>query len=62
MKKIDKDYWKYKEYDIYLLEHPKLYGKYEIYKNEVFVLRVNTLLDAKSLIDTRVNFLKKPFY
>lgn len=62
MKKVDEDYWKHKGYDVYLLEHPKLYNKYEVYKNDVFIQRVISLSEAKSLINTRVDFLKKPFY
>jgi hypothetical protein len=62
MKKLDEDYWTYKGYDIYLLEHPKLYGKYEIYRNDEFIQRVITLSEAKVFINARVDFLKNPFY
>ena len=57
MKKIDNDFWKYKGYDIYLLEHPKLYGKYEIYKNDVFIKRVVSLSEVKLLINVKFDFL-----
>jgi hypothetical protein len=58
MKKIDEDYWTYKGYDVYLLEHPKLYGKYEIYRDDEFIQRVITLAEAKVLINIRVDLLK----
>lgn len=50
---IDNDYWTYKGYDVYLLEHPKLSGKYEICMNDVFIERVNTLKDCKIVINIR---------
>jgi hypothetical protein len=58
MKKINQDYWVHKGYDIYILEHTKLYGKYQIHRNEVFITRTLTIKQAKELIDLRVNFLK----
>jgi hypothetical protein len=59
MKKIDKDYWTHKGYDIYLLEHEKLYGKYEVYRNDEFRGRYPTFSVCKKIIDSQVEFLKK---
>jgi hypothetical protein len=50
MKNIGEGYWNYKGYDIYLAEHPKLIGKYEIYSGCNFIKRVYTLKEAKQII------------
>lgn len=51
MKKIDFDTYSYKGYEIMLYSHPKLYGKYEIYKGDKFICRALTLSDAKIKIN-----------
>lgn len=53
--KIGDGYWNYKSHDIYLAEHPKLIGKYEIYKGCDFVKRSYTLKEAKEIIDSQIN-------
>jgi hypothetical protein len=50
MRKIGNGYWNYKGFDIYLAVHPKLPGKYEIYKGCDFVKRASTLKDCKQII------------
>jgi hypothetical protein len=50
MKKIGKDYWVYRGYDVYLSIHPKLQGKYEIYKGCDFISRSTTLKECKKII------------
>jgi hypothetical protein len=51
MKKIEINYYKFKEYDIYEAIHPMLYGKYEIYKNEIFISRALNLKNVKKIIN-----------
>lgn len=51
MKKIGEGYWNYNGYDVYLAEHPKLSGKYEIYKGCDFISRAATLKEAKKIIN-----------
>jgi hypothetical protein len=49
--KIDKDFYRCgQDYYIYLIEHPKLIGKYEIYKNDTFIERAINLSHAKEII------------
>ena len=56
MRYVDFEQWQHKKYDIFLYgEHPKLYGKYEIYKDECFIERAATLKEAKEIIDERCN-------
>jgi hypothetical protein len=43
----------YKGHDIYLAEHPKLFGKYEIYKGDQFVSRALSIQDAKDRINKK---------
>lgn len=50
MIKIDSEYYTYLGYDIYLAIHPKLIGKYEIYKDEKFIKRGYSLKDCKQII------------
>ena len=50
MKKIGEDYWNYNGCDVYLAEHPKLQGKYEIYKGCDFIQRAYSLIEAKEVI------------
>jgi hypothetical protein len=50
MRKIGDEYWNYKGFDIYLAIHPKLPGKYEIYKGCDFVKRASTVKDCKQII------------
>jgi len=51
MKKIGDDYWNHDGCDIYLMgEHPRLYGKYEIFKGCDFIARAMTLGEAKKII------------
>ena len=52
MKKISEDYYNYFGYDIYKREHPKLFGKYEIYKGCDFIKRVINLNEAKKTIQS----------
>jgi len=59
MKAINFKIWYYKGYFIQEAEHPLLYGKYEIYKDDeltTFVKRVQTIFEAKKII-TDKNFL-----
>jgi hypothetical protein len=58
MKRVDVDHFNHEGYDIYKLEHPKLYGKWEIYRNDEFIIRVLDLKEAKTLIDARVEIIK----
>jgi hypothetical protein len=54
--KIDKDFYRCgQDYYIYLIEQPKLIGKYEIYKNETFIERAINLSHAKEIIKTICN-------
>jgi hypothetical protein len=50
MKNIGEGYWNYNGCDVYLAEHPKLQGKYEIYKGCDFVSRAYNLKEAKQII------------
>ena len=50
MKKIGDGYWHYNGCDVYLAEHPKLSGKYEIYKGCDFIQRSYSLKEAKHVI------------
>jgi hypothetical protein len=51
MKKIGDDYWTYRGCDVFLMgEHPKLYGKYEIFRGDDFIARAETLKQAKIII------------
>lgn len=50
MKNIGDGNWNYNGCDVYLAEHPKLQGKYEIYKGCDFIQRAYTLNDAKQII------------
>lgn len=54
MKKIGEGYYNHKGYDIYLAEHPKLCGKYEIYKGCDFISRAANLREAKLIIKTKL--------
>lgn len=51
MKKIGPGFWNYKGYDIYLLDDIKSIEKYEIYKCCDFIQIVQTLKEAKQIID-----------
>ena len=53
MKKIAEDCYNLKGFDIYKAIHPKLYGKYEIYKGCDFISRALNLNDAKQIINLR---------
>jgi hypothetical protein len=53
MKNIGEGYWTYNGCDVYLAEHPKLQGKYEIYKGCDFIVRAYTLAEAKQKIIDR---------
>lgn len=46
--------YNYKGFDIYLAEHPKLYGKYEIYKHDLFICRAANIKEAKNIINTHI--------
>ena len=50
MKNIGDGYWDYNGCDVYLTEHPKLKGKYEIYKGCDFISRAYNLKEAKQII------------
>lgn len=50
MKQIEINHYTYLGYDIYLAVHPKLIGKYEIYKGENFIKRGYSLKDCKQII------------
>lgn len=50
MKNISSSQWHYGGYDIYLFQHPALFGKYEVYLNEDFIQRVCNLKEAKDII------------
>ena len=50
MKNIGDGYWAYNGCDVYLAEHPKLLGKYEIYKGCDFIQRAYSLKEAKQII------------
>lgn len=50
IKNIGEGYWNYNGCDIYLAEHPKLSGKYEIYKGCDFIQRAYSLKEAKQII------------
>lgn len=50
MKTIGDGYWNYNGCDVYLAEHPKLIGKYEIYKGFDFIKRAHTLKEVKQII------------
>ncbi len=50
MKNIGDGYWKYNGCDVYLAEHPKLQGKYELYKGCDFISRAYSLKEAKQII------------
>jgi len=54
MKKIGDGYYIYKNYDIYLAVHPKLYGKYEIYKGCDFIKRTSTIEETKKYINNLI--------
>ena len=54
MKKDEDGNWIYKNFTVYLAEHPKLKGKYEIYKGEDFVSRAYNLSDAKGMINNAI--------
>lgn len=51
MRSIDIRHWNHKGFDIYEAIHPKLIGKYEVYKDETFIDRALTIADAKRIID-----------
>jgi len=53
MKNIGDGYWNYNGCNVYLAEHPKLQGKYEIYKGCDFVSRAYSLKEAKQIIIER---------
>jgi hypothetical protein len=53
MKNIGYGYYQYNGCDVYLTEHPKLQGKYEIYKGCDFVSRAYNLKEAKQIIIDR---------
>ena len=53
MRKIGDGYWKYNGCDVYLAEHPKLQGKYEIYKGCDIVSRAFSLNEAKQIIQKK---------
>jgi len=42
----------YKGYNIYFAPHPKLFGNYEIFKEENFVSRAKNLKEAKQKINS----------
>lgn len=48
--KLDEDY-KYGEYDIFYLPHPKLFGNYEIWDKRSFVKRIEKISDAQKIIE-----------
>ena len=50
MKNIGDGYWNYNGCDVYSAEHPKLQGKYEIYKGCDFISRAYNLKEAKEII------------
>ena len=50
MKKIGQGYYNYKGCDVYLALHPKLYGKYEIYRGCDFISKAENLKKAKNII------------
>ena len=50
MKKIGEGYWNYNGCDVYLAEHPKLSGKYEIYKGCDFIQGAYSLKESKQII------------
>ena len=50
MKNISYGYWSYNGCEVYLAEHPKLQGKYEIYKDSNFIKRAYSLKEAKQII------------
>ena len=53
MKNTGDEYWNYNGCDVYLAEHPKLIGKYEIYKGCDFIQRAYSLKEAKQIIIER---------
>jgi hypothetical protein len=55
---ISEGHFQYKGFDIYRLEHPKLYGKWQIHRNGEFITRVPQKKDAESYIDGRLDFIK----
>lgn len=50
MKKVGDGWWRYNGCDVYLAEHPKLIGKYEIFKGDDFISRAYTIKEAKEII------------
>ena len=50
IKKIEINYYTFKGFDIYEAIHPMLYGKYEIYKDEIFIARALNLKDVRKII------------
>lgn len=54
MKKIAEDYYNFKGFDIYKAIHPKLYGKYEIYKGCIFISRAANLKEAKQILNNHL--------
>lgn len=50
MKNIGEGYWTFNGCDIYLSEHPKLIGKYEIFKGCDVISRASNLTEAKRII------------
>ncbi len=61
MKTIDVDMWEHKGYLIMKFEHPKLAGKYEIFKNNETEDRLGTRFSTlKECRDTINNLITNP--
>ena len=49
-----KDDFEYLGFCIYYLPHPALYGKWEIFKADEFIARVNTKKEAKKICKEKI--------
>ena len=54
MKKIDEGHYQHKNFDVFLAEHPKLSGKYEIFDQDTFISRAYDLKEAKEIIKSKL--------